>query len=183
MTIKNQIYSSLLTASACLGIAAPVMAENVIYLHIAGAKGNVQDKRFVGDIPLTSYSQAFTTGGSVAPATCGAITIQKSVDDTSEFFLSHALLGSSVATATVNFVHAAGTSGETAPYAIQLTELKVISVTQGDNSTTAGTGLGVQETITLTANTFQFLYTSMNADGSQGSPAVFGWNCRTNARL
>ncbi len=181
MTIKNHIYSGLLTASACLGIASPVLADNVIYLHILGVKGDVQDKSYLGDIRLTSYSQAFTSGGSGAPATCGTITIQKSVDDTSEFFLSHALLGSTVATAVVNFVHAAGTPGETAPYLIQLTELKVTSINQGDNSKTTGEALGVQETITLTAQTFRFSYSATNADGSKGNPAVFGWDCGRNA--
>ena len=181
MTLKNLVYSGLLTASVCLGVASPVLAENVIYLHALGVKGDVQDKTFLGDIRLTSYSQAFTSGGNVAPATCGAITIQKPVDDTSEFFLSRALVGDTISAATVNFVHAAGTSGETAPYSIQLTELKVISINQGDNSGTTGAGLGVQETITLTARTFQFLYSSTNANGSQGRPAVFGWDCGRNA--
>ena len=183
MTLKNRIYSGLLTATACLGIATPVLAENVIYLQVRGATGDVQDKRYLGDIRLTSFSQAFTSGGSGNPATCGAITIQKSVDDTSEFFLSRALLDRTIATATVNFVHAAGTPGETAPYSIQLTELQVISINQGDNSSTTGAALGVQETVTLTAATFRFLYSTTNADGSPGSPAVFGWNCRMNAPI
>jgi type VI protein secretion system component Hcp len=191
MIFKDRVLCALVTGSICLGTALPALAGNLIYLHIPGVTGDVQDKGFQGDIRLTSYSQAFTStytgngnggGGGAGKTTCGAITFQKSVDDTSEFFLSHVVQGTEFAHATVDFVHAGG-SAETAPYTVTLGELRVTSVSQGDNSTTTAATLGVQETVTVVAQTFEFSYRTMNADGSEGAQMKFNWNCRTNSRF
>jgi type VI protein secretion system component Hcp len=189
--MKNYVYASLLTGGICLGLATTASAAHLIYMQILGVTGDVQDKAYPGDIRLTSYSQAFTnpytvggnSAGSSDKTTCGAITFQKSLDSTSEFFLVNAMKGTHIRNASINFVHAAGTAGETAPYIIKLTNVYVVSIGQGDNAATASSALGVQETITVVADTFQFFYSTTNADGSPGNPMVFGWDCTRNSQL
>ena len=184
MKLKTPLFSALLAGGLSLVAASFTLAANSIYLKIPGVVGPVQVAGYQGDIQLNAYSQAFSntfatsSGGSTGgKAVCGAITIQKSIDATSHYFLQDVTKGSHIASAEIYFL---GASTGTAPYTIKLTGVFVTSISQGDNWTTTASNLGVQEIITLQAEKFQFSYTPQNPDGSFGSPVIYGWDCFTN---
>jgi type VI secretion system Hcp family effector len=181
------VRAAVATAAISVAAIAPVMA-NSIFLKIPGVTGPVTNAAFVGDIQLTAYSQGFTdpataatgSGASGGKTTCGAINITKAVDSTSPDFLQYVTRGMGIPSATIYFLGSAnGATAANVPYSIVLTNVRVISITQGDTvSHTAG--LGITENISMVAEKFQFTYRSVSPDGAVGKVETFGWDCVAN---
>ena len=176
--------------AAGLGAAAitPAMA-NSIFLKIPGVTGPVTNAAFVGDIELTAYSQGFTDpamlsasgGAGAGKTTCGAINITKMVDSTSPDFLQYVARGVGIPSATIYFLGSAnGAGAANVPYTIVLTNVRVVSITQGD-TVSHTSGLGITENISMVAEKFQFTYRSVGTNGAVGKTETFSWDCATNS--
>jgi type VI secretion system secreted protein Hcp len=175
--------------AAGVGIAAiaPAMANSIL-LKLPGVTGPVTNSAFAGDIELTAYSQGFTDpatlsaggGAGSGKTTCGAINITKLVDSTSPDFLQYVTRGMGIPSATIYFLGSAnGATPGSVPYTIVLTNVRVVSITQGD-TVSHGSALGITESISMIAEKFQFTYRSASADGSAGKVETFGFDCATN---
>jgi type VI secretion system secreted protein Hcp len=172
---------SIIMALAGVSAALPAVAGD-IFLYIPGVTGPVTDPRYVGDIALLSYSQGFsrttgTSGGAGGKTTCGDISISKLIDTTSTSFLHAAVIGFVVPTATIYFSGGATVVFQS-PYSITLTNFFVTSISQGDVAS-SGTGLGLTENISLSAQKFQFTFRPEKPDGSLGAPVTIGYDCST----
>jgi type VI protein secretion system component Hcp len=186
MKITTIVRTAMLTAGVSVGAIAPAIGGS-IFLKIPNVTGPVTKSGFSGDIELTAYSQGFTNpviassgGGASGKVTCGAITISKSVDVTSQDFLEYVTRGTVIHTATVYFTgNNPNTTAATARYHIVLTGVRVTSVTQGDKEGNTA-GLGIIENISLSAEKFQVTYLTQNPDGSNGNSETYGWDCNTN---
>lgn len=188
MRAIHRVRSAVVAAGIGVAAIAPAMA-NSIFLKIPGVTGPVTNAAFVGDIQLTAYSQGFTDPATVAASggaaagktTCGAINITKLVDSTSPDFLQYVARGVGIPSATIYFLGSAnGITPANTPYTIVLSNVRVVSITQGDTvSHTAG--LGITENISMVAEKFQFTYRSVSPDGSVGKVETFGWDCATNS--
>ena len=189
----SRVHAAVLVAGLGVAINVPAMAGE-IYLQIPNVTGPATNQNFRGDIPLTAYSQGFTdpasfTGGATGGGasrnrtTCGAISIAKLIDSTSPDFLEWVAKGKVIPKATVYFVSATNGSGvSTARYTIVLNHVRVTSITQSDAANNAA-GLGITESISMIAETFQFTYSTQSVDGGAGTPESFGWDCVTERQL
>jgi type VI protein secretion system component Hcp len=186
MKIKCLFYSAMVTAGVGLAAIAPALAGD-IYLKIPNVTGPVTRNGFTGDIALTAYSQGFTnslgsaTGsGASGRVNCGAITLSKLVDLTSQDFLEYVTRGKVIPSATVYFTgNNPNAIAATARYSIVLTNVRVTSLTQGDTASNSA-GLGITENISLVAEKFKVTYVTSNPDASSGATETYGWDCAAN---
>jgi type VI protein secretion system component Hcp len=175
-----RVRSAVVAAGLGVVAIAPAMA-NSIFLKIPGVTGPVTHAAFVGDIELTAYSQGFTDpaslvsngGAGEGKTTCGAINITKAVDSTSPDFLQYVTRGMGIPSATIYFLGSAnGATPANVPYTIVLTNVRVVSITQGD-TVSHTSGLGITENISMIAG-------SVSPNGAVGKVETFGWDCSTN---
>jgi type VI protein secretion system component Hcp len=175
-------------AGLSVAAIAPAMA-NSIFLKIPGVTGPVTNSAFVGDIELTAYSQGFTDptslsasgGAGTGKTTCGAININKLVDSTSPDFLQYVTRGVGIPSATIYFLGPTnGATPGSVPYTIVLTNVRVVSIAQGD-TVSRGSGLGITESISMIAEKFQFTYRSVGPNGAVGKVETFSFDCATNS--
>lgn len=187
MKITTPARSALLTFGISLLAVAPAIGGS-IFLKIPNVTGPVTKTAFAGDIELTAYSQSFSNpvsstsggGGSSGRLSCGAITISKSVDSTSQDFLEYVTRGTLIRTATIYFTgNNPNSSAAGARYHIVLTNVRVTSLTQGDTAGNSA-GLGITENISLIAEKFQVTYQTQNLDGSNGNTETYSWDCGAN---
>ncbi len=170
---------------ACLaGLAATssVFAGDII-LSIPGVTGgSAQESGFAGDVDLVSYSQTFSRVQSPGSTSCGAIAITKYLDGTSTSFLYAAVTGLVVPTATIYFPGISLNGTASAPYTITLTNVVVTSISQGDsvNIPVNTNNPGLLESISLTAQKFQFTFQPETPTGQfAGPPMTIGFDCGT----
>lgn len=195
MRAIHRVRSAVLAAGIGLAVIAPAMA-NSIFLKIQNPNviGPVMNQGFQGDIELSAYSQEFTdpatsvtgTGGGAGRGggrtTCGAISIVKAVDSTSTDFLQYVTLGQTIGSATIYFVGPGAPATANVHYTIVLHNVRVTSITQGDTISNTS-GLGITENISMVAETFEFTYRTVGADGQPGNLEKYGWDCRTNRQI
>ena len=182
-----RVRAAVVAAGISLAAMAPAMA-NSIFMKAQGVTGPVTNAGFVGDIELTAYSQGFTdpttaaSGGAiVGKTTCGAINITKMVDSTSPDFLQYVTRGVGIQAATIYFLGSAnGATPANVPYTIELHNVRVVSITQGD-TVSHTSGLGITENISMVAEQFKFTYRSVSPDGAVGKVETFTWDCATNS--
>ena len=189
MRAIHRVRAAVVAAGISVAAIAPAMA-NDIFLKIQGVTGPVTNAAFLGDIQLTAYSQGFTdpasvasgTGASVGKTTCGAINITKMVDSTSPDFLQYVTRGVGIQSATIYFLGSAnGATPANVPYTIELSHVRVTSITQGD-TVSHTSGLGITENISMIAEQFKFTYrSSSHADSLGGKVETFTYDCATNS--
>ena len=187
MRAIHPLRAAVVAAGMSVAAVAPAVA-NDIFLKIPNVTGPVTNSGFAGDIQLTAYSQGFTDpatvagsgGASTGKTTCGAINITKAVDSTSPDFLQYVTRGIAIPSATIYFLGSVnGKAPTSVPYTIVLTNVRVVSIMQGDTvSHTAG--LGITENISMIAERFQFTYRTVSPDGAVGKVETFGWDCATD---
>jgi type VI secretion system secreted protein Hcp len=191
MRAIHRVRAAVVAAGISVAAIAPAMA-NDIFLKIQGVTGPVTNAAFPGAIQLTAYSQGFTdpttvasgtgAGAGKATTTCGAINITKMVDSTSPDFLQYVTTGVGI-TATIYFVGSAnGATSANVPYTIELSHVRVTSITQGD-TVSHTSGLGITENISMIAQQFKFTYRSSTLGGSAGKVETFTFDCSTNVAM
>jgi hypothetical protein len=86
-------------------------------------------------------------------------------------------------TATIYLLgNANGATPANVPYKIELSHVRVTSITQGD-TVSHTSGLGITENISMIAEQFKFTYRSVNPDGRAGKVETFTFDCATNSML
>jgi type VI secretion system secreted protein Hcp len=136
---------------AGLVASGPALAGDEIFLRLDGITGGATAAGHVGEIVISTYSQAFSntassgtgSGGGAGKAMCGAITVMKNIDKSSPFLISNVVRGSRIATGDIKFDRT-NAGGLVEFYHVALQEIVITDIAQMDHAPA-----GVMEQVTL----------------------------------
>lgn len=181
-TIGRPLLAGALAAGAAVTAQA---ASPDVFLFLDGIRGESLDNTYKDTIEVISYTQSFNnnaqitsgSGSSASKVTCGAITILKNVDRSSPEFIRLVTTGAHVAKGFIAFRSSGANPVEY--YRVTLNDVIVTAVNQADSADTAR----IVERVSLLADSFVFEYTPVDAKGSTGTKARFGWDCVRNTKF
>ncbi len=151
---------------ACvLAAAAQSAAAGTIFLFIPGVPGESTDDGRRDWINLHSMQVG------VENKVCSGVTVTKEIDLSSPVLSGAALIGGAYPSMTLDVT----TRGDR-PQTFLTYALANVTVTAVSATASSG-GVGVHETVMLSATTLTMTYRPTRNDGTQGPPVVFTLNC------
>ena len=155
---------------------APLQAAVDAFLALDGVPGESVDAQFPNQIELESWSWGITGapvvagGGGTGKATFQDLHFNKHMDKSSPVLMLACASGRHYPTATISVRKAAGDKPQVY-LKITLSDVLVSSYNVASSSDDRPA-----EQLSFSYGKIKFEYTPQNADGSSGTPVVFGWD-------
>jgi type VI secretion system secreted protein Hcp len=177
---RRPLLEGALAVAATAAIAGPAPALADTFLKLGDIKGESTDSKHKGEIEVLSFTQSFINtfstvggGGGAGKMECGAVTMMKSIDQSSPMLLKAVATGQHIKEGILTFRAASQGPAAAEYYVIKMTDVFVTELSQTDSADPNR----IFEKLVLNARTFEFKYTPSNITGSLGTPVSFKWDC------